>query len=159
MNYNQFSNLSCYEEFEIQCDLTGISKIDILNFEISTISKMRDMAYIMGEEQLPQISITTIGGKEPILIRSIHPNYALITEENEYCNEVIIENNNTLELPLNYPFIIDKNYQATTLLSDKEKYKRIDSLINNACNNPKMKNSKKGAGRFEDFDIDEFLHH
>ena len=30
MNYNQFSNLSCYEEFEIQCALTGISKIDIL---------------------------------------------------------------------------------------------------------------------------------
>ena len=30
MNYNQFSNLSCYEEFEIQCTLTGISKIDVL---------------------------------------------------------------------------------------------------------------------------------
>jgi hypothetical protein len=30
MNYNQFSNISCYEEFEIQCALTGISKVDIL---------------------------------------------------------------------------------------------------------------------------------
>ena len=30
MNYNQFFNLSCYEEFEIQCTLTGISKVDIL---------------------------------------------------------------------------------------------------------------------------------
>ena len=30
MNYNQFSNLSCYEEFEIQCTLTNISKIDVL---------------------------------------------------------------------------------------------------------------------------------
>ena len=30
MNYKQFSNLSCYEEFEIQCDLHGISKIDVL---------------------------------------------------------------------------------------------------------------------------------
>ena len=30
MNYEQFSNLSCYEEFEIQCDLRGISKIDVL---------------------------------------------------------------------------------------------------------------------------------
>ena len=30
MNYNQFSNLSCYEEFEIQCDLIGISKLGIL---------------------------------------------------------------------------------------------------------------------------------
>ena len=27
---NQFKNLSCYEEFEIQCTLTGISKVDIL---------------------------------------------------------------------------------------------------------------------------------
>ena len=27
---NQFKNLSCYEEFEIQVALTGISKIDIL---------------------------------------------------------------------------------------------------------------------------------
>ena len=30
MNYNIFKNLSCYEEFEIQCALTGISKINIL---------------------------------------------------------------------------------------------------------------------------------
>ena len=30
MNYTQFSNLSCYEEFEIQCTLIGISRIDIL---------------------------------------------------------------------------------------------------------------------------------
>ena len=30
MNYNQFSNLSCYEEFEIQCTLVGISKINAL---------------------------------------------------------------------------------------------------------------------------------
>ena len=30
MNYNLFSNLSCYEKFEIQCDLIGISKVDIL---------------------------------------------------------------------------------------------------------------------------------
>ena len=27
---NQFSNLSCYEEFEIRCTLTGISKVDVL---------------------------------------------------------------------------------------------------------------------------------
>lgn len=30
MNYNQFRSLSCYEELEIQCALTGISKIDVL---------------------------------------------------------------------------------------------------------------------------------
>ncbi len=27
---NQFKNISCYEEFEIHCDLAGISKIDVL---------------------------------------------------------------------------------------------------------------------------------
>ena len=30
MIYNQFYNLSCYEEFEIQCALMGISKFDVL---------------------------------------------------------------------------------------------------------------------------------
>ena len=30
MNYDQFKNLSCYEEFEMQCTLTGISKINVL---------------------------------------------------------------------------------------------------------------------------------
>ena len=30
MNYNQFKNISCYEEFEIKSSLAGISKIDIL---------------------------------------------------------------------------------------------------------------------------------
>ena len=30
MNYNQFYNLSCYEEFEILCALMSISKIGVL---------------------------------------------------------------------------------------------------------------------------------
>ena len=30
MNYDQFNNLSCYEEFEIQCALLGVSKVDVL---------------------------------------------------------------------------------------------------------------------------------
>ena len=30
MDYNKFRDISCYEEFEIQCDLTGISKLDVL---------------------------------------------------------------------------------------------------------------------------------
>lgn len=30
MNYNQFENLSCYEEFDMQCTLASISKIDAL---------------------------------------------------------------------------------------------------------------------------------
>jgi hypothetical protein len=27
---NRFSNLSCYREFEMLCDITGISKVDVL---------------------------------------------------------------------------------------------------------------------------------
>ena len=30
MNYDQFFNLSCYEELEIQSTLLGISKVDVL---------------------------------------------------------------------------------------------------------------------------------
>ena len=30
MNYDQFKNMSCYEEFDMQCTLAGISKIDAL---------------------------------------------------------------------------------------------------------------------------------
>ena len=30
MDYDQFKNMSCYEEFEIQCTLAGISKVDAL---------------------------------------------------------------------------------------------------------------------------------
>ena len=34
IDYNQFKDLSCYEEFEMKCTLTGISKINVLK-EIS----------------------------------------------------------------------------------------------------------------------------
>ena len=52
---------------------------------------------------------------------------------------------------------ITKKENLKEILRDLvEKYNRIDSLINNACNNPKMKNSKLGAGRFEDFNIEEW---
>ena len=30
MNYDQFKNVSCYEEFDMQCTLAGISKADVL---------------------------------------------------------------------------------------------------------------------------------
>lgn len=38
-----------------------------------------------------------------------------------------------------------------------KKYGRIDGLINNACNNPTMKNSDERNGRFENFTYEEFL--
>ena len=30
MNYDHFKNLSCYDEFEMQCTLAGFSKVDVL---------------------------------------------------------------------------------------------------------------------------------
>lgn len=102
------------------------SKINILAFQVETIAKMRDMAYIMGAEKLPQITITTIGGKEPILIRSIHPNYSLLNEENEYCDEIVVESLNMLDVPLNYPLIIDQSYQKGQRWEEKDsEYCRI----------------------------------
>lgn len=38
MNYNKFRDISCCEEFEIQCDLRGISKIDVLKEIGNTIN-------------------------------------------------------------------------------------------------------------------------
>ena len=44
---SQFTNLSCYEEFEIQCDLLGISKVDILK-EIS--HKINDYYFFVSND-------------------------------------------------------------------------------------------------------------
>jgi len=37
-----------------------------------------------------------------------------------------------------------------------DKFRRIDGLINNACNNPKMENKRDYFGRLEDFSLDKF---
>lgn len=92
------------------------SKIEILKHQIKTISETCNMAYIMGENSIPQITITTKGGKEPILIRNIHPNYNELDEENYVSDSILIENNNTLQAPLLFPYIVDEFYQNTTML-------------------------------------------
>ena len=105
--------------------ITSDSKIQILKTQIETIAKMRNMGYVMHEENLPQITMTTKGGKEPILIRNIHPNYAEITDENEKVNSIIVENNPTLEGPLNYPHIVDKLYQKARWWNHQDENIRI----------------------------------
>jgi hypothetical protein len=49
MNYNQFKNISCYEEFEILCTLTGVSKIDVLK-EIG--HKIDNYYYFISEDDV-----------------------------------------------------------------------------------------------------------
>jgi hypothetical protein len=46
---NQFKNLSCYEEFEILCNLMGISKVDILK-EIG--HKVDNYYYFISEDDI-----------------------------------------------------------------------------------------------------------
>jgi hypothetical protein len=49
MNYNQFKNISCYEEFEIRCALTGVSKTDVLK-EIG--HKIDNYYYFISEDDV-----------------------------------------------------------------------------------------------------------
>ena len=87
------------------------SKIEVLRKQLETIATMRNIGYIMGEENNPQLSMTTKGGKEPILIRCVYPNYNEITEENEKVTKIIVANNATVEAPIVYPHIVGKHYQ------------------------------------------------
>ncbi len=125
------------------------SKIDILKVQLDIIAKMRDMAYIYGDSETPQITITTEGGKEPILIRNIHPNYVKLTENNEICNSVVVDNGNIIEAPARYPHIIDKRYQKREwwvhnkpeiyhLRLNDMIYSRVMTPYNDADNNEKF---------------------
>lgn len=110
--------------------ITSSSKIDIIKTQIKAISEMRNIAYIMGEENIPQITITTKGGKEPIIIRNIHPNYNLLDEENYISDGILVENSNSLQAPLMFPYIVDEFYQNTRDLDYGEKYKiRLNDLV------------------------------
>lgn len=121
----QFNNIGAWEDYldiisEKKVDENGNvnefisreSKINILRFQIETIAKVRDISYIYGESNIPLITFTSIGGKEPILMRNIHPNYAEIEDNNNVCKKIIVENNNFIEAPLKYPHIIDRRYQG-----------------------------------------------
>ena len=90
--------------------ISSLSKLNVLQLQMKTIAQMRDMAYIYSENEAPQIIITTRGGKEPILIRNIHPNYTVLDEDTSVCDEIVIENNNVVEAPVTHPHIIDKFY-------------------------------------------------
>ena len=62
------------------------------------------------------------------------------------------------KLILSYAISITDKKQIEQVLSDiVKKYGRLDGLINNACNNPTMKDSSLGQGRFESFNYKEWL--
>ena len=90
--------------------INSLSKIDILGKQIKIISEMRNITYIT-QKQNNQFTITTKGGKEPIIFRNIHPLYSMFDENVTVCDSIIIDNNNGIELPNGYPLIIDENYQ------------------------------------------------
>ena len=72
------------------------TKIDILAKQIEVIAKTVDSSYITEDGVAPTVSITTRGGKEPILYRAIHPYYVEF-ENVDKCNTVLIEESNTIE--------------------------------------------------------------
>ena len=76
-----------------QKTLSVDSKINILSKEIETITKTIESSYIMEEGESPKVTFSTRGGKEPILIRNIHPNYTLLNngKGNSVCNSIVIE--------------------------------------------------------------------
>ena len=118
------------DEDETVTYITSSSKIDILSSQINTIAEMRKIGYIMGESDIPQITITSKGGKEPIIIRNIHPNYNTLDEENYICDSILIDNSYTLQAPLLFPYIVDNFYQNTRNYNGGEEYKiRLNKLV------------------------------
>ena len=74
---NQFSNISCYEEFEIQSVLSGISKIDILK-EIG--HKVNDYYFFISEDGI--INWYNLEGnyvKDPGILKRLKKEYFLET--------------------------------------------------------------------------------
>ncbi len=69
MNYKQFSNLSCYEEFEIQCTLVGISKIDILKKHAHKIDNY--YFFIFGDDIFNWYDLEGNYVKDPGLLKEI----------------------------------------------------------------------------------------
>ena len=89
------------------------SKIAILQYQIETMKKMIDASYITSESsEENQFIFTTKGGKEPILIRNIHPNYAQF-ENSDKSTQIVIDDTNTVEAWNNEPnvktYLVDKN--------------------------------------------------
>ena len=77
MNYNQFANLSCYEEFEIQCDLLGISKVDILK-EIG--HKINDYYFFVSNDGIFNwFDLKGNNTEDPGVLREIKEEYIPIT--------------------------------------------------------------------------------
>ena len=70
---NQFKNLSCYEEFEIQCTLNGISKIDILK-EIGY--KIDDYYFFISEDGIFNwFDLNENHIKDPRILKDIKEDY------------------------------------------------------------------------------------
>ena len=104
------------------------SKIAILKAQYQYMAKMCNMLYLTNNQEVTQITITTQGGKEPILIRNIHPYFTLFTDTNTVSDRFVMENKNTLELPLNYPYLIADTQGNVTINNDV--YRMGDSVGN-----------------------------
>ena len=83
------------------------SKISILQYQIETMQKMINSSYITSENgNENKFIFTTKGGKEPILIRNIHPNYVEF-ENNDKSQHIIIDDTNIVEAWVSEPNVIN----------------------------------------------------
>lgn len=89
------------------------SKIKILQYQLKAIGKIKDGAYIINDKNVPSYTLTTKGGKEPILIRNIHPNFNNFENEKK-CNTILIDNNNVVEANTFFGYIVDRKHNVTS---------------------------------------------
>ena len=85
------------------------SKIAILQYQFQAMNQMMKGGYIVSENDVPSFTLTTQGGKEPILIRNIHPNFTEL-ENNGICQSVVLDNINVVEAPSYNAYVIDRTH-------------------------------------------------
>lgn len=103
------------------------SKIKILQYQLSSMGKMKNGAYIINDAEIPSYTITTKGGKEPILIRNLHPNF-LDFENGEICQNLLLENSNIVEAPSYHGYIIDERYSVKNDFLQTNKGVRLNNI-------------------------------
>lgn len=111
------SDLNIWEEFisDISYDsndnLTNYSKTSIIEYKLQSMFNMAYGCYIT-EDSSASLQMTSVGGKKPILLKTVYPDYTSLTGEEDTSNtvEYIIDSNGYVTCNTFYPNIVGKNY-------------------------------------------------
>lgn len=92
-------------------ELTNYSKTSIIEYKLKSMFNMSYGSYIT-EDSSASLQMTTNGGKKPILLKTVYPDYTSLTGEEDESNEVeyIIDSNGYVTCNTFYPNIVGKNY-------------------------------------------------